>query len=946
MSKTLETTVEIKGAIGSSFTSTFRTATSGLGDLRKEARAVQQELDRLGKDFRSGKIHQSQYTEETRKLTNELNKLDAKQKTIQNIKNGLSSGWNTTKAVASVAAIGATTAIAATTAKAVGAAADFEAQMSKVAAKTSATTAEMNALKQSSLQLGSSSSLSASEVAGAMDELGAKGMNANNIIKAMPGMIAATEASGEDLALVSNVVTSAINAYGMSADKSSKIADIMAMSANKTAAGVEDLGFSFKYAAPVANTLGIKLEELAATTGILVDKGLAGEQAGTTLRMSLVRLSKPPKDAQKVLNKLGITVTDSSGKFKSLAKITDEWNKSTANLTDTQKVQYASTVFGTEAATGMLNLFAAGPDKINEMTNALENSSGTAAKAARIMKDNYAGAKEQMLGSFESAQIAFATPILPVLQDAFNGISSIIENNMGTIENAGESVAKAIKDITDPFATTKPVKPVITPDMNFRQADELISQYQKGLEKYELFSGMDTGDKVEYMLDTAVGKMETWLDGEGGDTVDKIFTDLGTLAGKAWINGFTTMAKGAVGELAEGNVSGALAMGATANAMTGGLLLSGGVGAGKWALGKAKQAKTAKAVAKATTNSQSTALVGPLQSAKNAKASKVAASSTKAVSATAKTTGTLGKTLNGVSKVGKYAGKAFVPLSLLSSAINIATSDNKAKATGSAGGSLAGGLAGAALGTAILPGIGTVVGGILGGIGGDWLGGKAGNWIGEKLGNGKSAKSTSASQSTNTNSNSTAQTFDATQLNASAASLATNLNATNTTLAALQLSTAGAGQNMSILTTYIGQASGSIVGSFTGLQTNAAGAAQNMAGLTTYIGQASGQVAGTFMPLQMNTASAAFNMAGLTTYIGQASGLVAGSFYPLKASTESAAFNMATLASYVGQASGWVVGGLSGIQSAGNRVVAALNNLEKRINSVQLPGTSGRLKYE
>lgn len=119
--------------------------------------------------------------------------------------------------------------------------------MAKVGAKAEATNAEMQALSKTALKLGASSSLSASEVAIGMDELAAKGMNARQIIEAMPGLIAASEASGESLEVVSNVVTSALNSFGMQAKEASKVADIIAMSANKSAADVLDLGYSFKY---------------------------------------------------------------------------------------------------------------------------------------------------------------------------------------------------------------------------------------------------------------------------------------------------------------------------------------------------------------------------------------------------------------------------------------------------------------------------------------------------------------------------------------------------------------------------------------------------------------------------------------------------------------------------------------------------------------------------
>lgn len=90
--------------------------------------------------------------------------------------------------------------------------------------------------------------------------------------------------------------------------------------------------------------------------------------------------------------------------------------------------------------------------------------------------------------------------------------------------------------------------------------------------------------------------------------------------------------------------------------------------------------------------------------------------------------------------LGKLAGKAFMPIQLLSGGLNIAdaamngTKEDTAKAAGDMLGGLGGMAAGAALGTAILPGIGTAIGGALGGMAGgglgSWLGEKAAAWFG------------------------------------------------------------------------------------------------------------------------------------------------------------------------------------------------------------------------
>lgn len=955
MAKSFDMTFEINGKVGSSFNNVFTKAKTNLGDLKNRAREAQRELDRLGRDFRNGKIHQSQYAESTARLSRELKQLEGSQRRISAIKSTFSKGMNTAKTVAGVGAIGTAATAAGVAMSSLNTAGDFQAQMAKVGAKTEATKTEMEALNKEALRLGASSSLSSSQVAVAMDELGAKGMDANKIIAAMPGMIAAAEASGEDLALVSNVVTSAINSYSMEASQASRVADIMSMSANKTAAGVSDLGYSFKYAAPVSHTLGIKLEELAAATGLLVDKGLAGEQAGTALRMSLIRLSDPPKEASKALDKLNMSAIDSKGKFKSLAEIAESWKKSTVGLTDAQKVQYAATIFGTEASTAMLSLFDSGPQKIKAMTKELENSSGAAAKAAAVMKDNYAGSKEQMLGAFESAQIAFATPALDVLKDTFDGVASMIENNMGGIQKAGESAANVLRDITAPFSTKKPIKPKITPDMDPADAQRMMIQYSKDLQKYNMFNDMGFGEKIEYMLDTAIQKAETWLGGPGGEAMGRIFTKLGTIAGKAFIAGLTGAASGAVSAALEGNFSGALGLGAAAWMMGGGTLVKGAVGAGKWAMERRGKKGTNKGSAK--DDDSSSVSVEPTESKKKKESKKgTKKRSTKSNVVEFPKGGKSGKKSvfssiwdtgkslfkgggKAISSAGKWVGKSLVPLSLISGGLDIFNSNDKVKATGETAGGAIGGWGGAkiggAIGTAIAPGIGTAIGGAIGGaagyFGGKWLGGKA---VDTARSSGEATKSTSepvravaprptlapnptpVSVPTKQPNTEATKSADTTKLNAASAKLATTLETTNMAFTTISTSAPLVGQNMTTLATSIGTVSATILTAFTTLQTS--------------------------------TSTTAANLNNLTMYSGQVSTNFFMSFYSLKTATDLSSSNMSSLASTIGQASGWVAS-IQGIQSAAQNVIAALNSLKARIDSVQIPtggATSRRTQYE
>ena len=145
-------------------------------------------------------------------------------------------------------------------------------------------------------------------------------------------------------ALVADTVTSALNGFGLEASESGRVADILAMSANKTAAGVGDLGYALKYAAPVASSLGIGLEELAAATGIMADSGLEGSQAGTTLRAVMTNLASPTDEARAAMEAMGFSAINADGSFKPLNQIIGDLNGSMAGMTDAQKLATLSTL--------------------------------------------------------------------------------------------------------------------------------------------------------------------------------------------------------------------------------------------------------------------------------------------------------------------------------------------------------------------------------------------------------------------------------------------------------------------------------------------------------------------------------------------------------------------------------------------------------------------------
>jgi TP901 family phage tail tape measure protein len=319
---------------------------------------------------------------------------------------------------------------------------EFGKQVSRVGAISDATAEQIQQLKDQALDLGAKTTKSATEVAQAQEQLAASGFKVNEIIAAMPGVIAAAEASGEDMATVSEIMAAAIRGFGLEASKSAHIADVFAMAANRSNASILDMGYSFKYAAPIAKQLGMSVEELAAATAVMRDRGMAAEQIGTSLRMGLTRLIAPTDEAAGVMKQLAINIKDAEGKMLPLDQVIRVLRDSTKNLTQEQKMNAFQTIFGTEAMTGFLNLVDAGPQQIAELTQALRESDGASQKAAATMKDNLAGAVDNMNGALETAKIKLTEALTPALEGAVNSVTKLIEKWNSLDSGTQEVIAK------------------------------------------------------------------------------------------------------------------------------------------------------------------------------------------------------------------------------------------------------------------------------------------------------------------------------------------------------------------------------------------------------------------------------------------------------------------------------------------------------------------------
>lgn len=309
---------------------------------------------------------------------------------------------------------------------------DFEAGMSEVQAISGATGAGLEALTEKAKEMGAETKFSATQSAEALKYMAMAGWDTQQMLGGLDGVMMLAAASGEDLGTVSDIVTDALTAFGMQAAQAGEFADLLASAASNANTNVGMMGASFKYVAPLFGALGYSAEDAALAIGLMANAGIKGEQAGTTLRAAITRLQKPAADAATAIAELGLQTTDANGNMLPFIDLMNQMRDRFGGLTEAQQAQYAATIFGQEAMSGMLAIVNASPADYEKLTNATRNYSGAATEMAEIMQDNVKGSLTMLKSQLEAAGIEIFEVLEPHLQELISTIRSGVEwfNNL------------------------------------------------------------------------------------------------------------------------------------------------------------------------------------------------------------------------------------------------------------------------------------------------------------------------------------------------------------------------------------------------------------------------------------------------------------------------------------------------------------------------------------
>lgn len=268
------------------------------------------------------------------------------------------------------------------------------------------------------------------------------------------GIMNLAAASGEDLAMTSDIVTDALTAFGMQASDSGKFADILAAASSNANTNVHLLGESFKYVAATSGAMKYSAEDTSIALGLMANAGIKGSMGGTALKNAIVNMVSPTDTMAAVMDRYNLSLTDSEGKMKSLKSVVDMLREKMGGLDEATQAAAAADLFGKEAMSGMLSIINASQSDYDKLTNAIYNSSGAAQTMSETRLDNLKGQIEELSGAVETMKIDLATKLAPYakqfvtwltgkMPEITNKVVSFVDyisKNIGTIKTMATTV--------------------------------------------------------------------------------------------------------------------------------------------------------------------------------------------------------------------------------------------------------------------------------------------------------------------------------------------------------------------------------------------------------------------------------------------------------------------------------------------------------------------------
>ena len=317
----------------------------------------------------------------------------------------------------------------------------FEEAMSTVEALSQANAQDMAALAAEAKELGATTKFTAKESADAMGYMAMAGWDATDMLQGMDGVLQLAAASGEDLAMVSDIVTDSLSAFGLTAKDTAHFSDVLAAAATNSNTNVAIMGETFKMSASVAGALGYSIEDVAVAMGLMANSGVKGSIAGTALRNTFNGLLEGVTLTGAAFGEYEYCAVRADGTMKDFGSTIDELRGYFDQMTEAERVNNAITIAGQRGYNGLLAILNATDEDYTSLTSSINNCTGAAQRMADVKLDNMNGQLTLMKSAWDALKTTIGEQFIPEMRtlyevgtDVFAGVDKFIQDNPGVVK--------------------------------------------------------------------------------------------------------------------------------------------------------------------------------------------------------------------------------------------------------------------------------------------------------------------------------------------------------------------------------------------------------------------------------------------------------------------------------------------------------------------------------
>ena len=337
--------------------------------------------------------------------------------------------------------------------------ADFDQAMANTAAICGATADDYARLQQAALDMGKTTTKTATESAEALGYMSLAGWDVNESIAGLEPILRLSEATQMDLATCSDLVTDSLSALGLQVDDLGEYLDVAAMANNKSNQTAQMLMEAYIAVGGTMKNLHVPIQESAAALGVLANRGIKGSEAGTALNAVINNLTTGTGKAGKMMDKLGISAFDSNGKFIGLAETLRVVDEATKDMTEEQRNAALAALGGKEhidalndLISGLNTTTADGRSEWEALTDDLYNADGALSTMAATVTDTLQGAISIFGSAMDDMKIRLAQTFAPAAKDAINAVSAVIPSITDRIAAAGNAFVEYALPKVEAFA--------------------------------------------------------------------------------------------------------------------------------------------------------------------------------------------------------------------------------------------------------------------------------------------------------------------------------------------------------------------------------------------------------------------------------------------------------------------------------------------------------------